>query len=386
MTKTPTYNYAHIKSDQFAKTKLLPLGNAIDEKLEQFYTNVSNDGYILAVGTNNPEVSPAVLLTSPKNMPELKFKDYSRDKFLANMGTVTVEGGKKLPSSLKSPSVPLAVFKDAEARNIDVKAGCTVITDTSTAINTTFNGNNILAGDTHVAGGTLEYLSAAGNVTIKTTGELKHCTFAGNVTIDGNVSLAGIDLHGDVHFSTNPGSDHIVIRRKNEHSAHAVYDLAHLKARDKGFNYSITRIYLSVTLQALKEYPGVLDATLCMSHSVHSQHMNNCRCALWSPLLRLAEPVAMHYLLRAEGLLDTSNEAGSPLRDGSFNNPLSSLSKRLLEETMYARACELEETYDKGNWYETEKAIKSTLKKNYVHAGLVGDKFIWRELWGAYSN
>lgn len=299
MTKTPVYNYAHIKSDQFAKTKLLPLGNAIDEKLEQFYTNVSNDGYVLAVGVNNPEVSPAVLLTSPKNMPELSFKDYSRDKFLANMGTVTVEGGKKLPSSLKSPSVPLAVFKDAEARNIDVKAGCTVITDTSTAINTTFKGNNILAGDTHVAGGTLEYLSAAGNVTIKTTGELKHCTFAGNVTIDGNVSLAGIDLHGDVHFSTNPGSDHIVIRRKNEHSAHAVYDLAHLKARDKGFNYSITGIYLSVTLQALKEYPGVLDATLCMSHSVHSQHMTSCRCALYYPLLLELNPLALMYFLDA---------------------------------------------------------------------------------------
>ena len=44
MTKTPAYNYAHIKSDQFAKTKLLPLGNAIDEKLEQLYTNVSNGG------------------------------------------------------------------------------------------------------------------------------------------------------------------------------------------------------------------------------------------------------------------------------------------------------------------------------------------------------
>lgn len=148
MTKTPTYNYAHIKSDRFAKTKLLPLGNAIDEKLEQFYTNVSNDGYVLGVGVSNPEVSPAVLLTSPKNMPELNFKDYSRDKFLANMGTVTVEGGKKLPSALKSPSVPLAVFKDAEVRNIDVKAGCTVITDTSTATNATFKGNNILAGDT----------------------------------------------------------------------------------------------------------------------------------------------------------------------------------------------------------------------------------------------
>ena len=386
MTKTPTYNYAHIKSDQFAKTKPLPLGNAIEEKLEQFYTNVSNNGHILAVGANSPETSPAVLLTSPKNMPELNFKDYSRDKFLANMGTVTVEGGKKLPGALKSPSVPLAVFKDAEVRNIDVKAGCTVITDTSTATNTTLKGNNILSGDTHVEGGTLEYLSAAGNVTIKTTGELKHCTFAGNVTIDGNVSLTGIDLHGDVHFSTNPGSDSITIRHKDGRSAHAVYDLNRLKARDKGFNYSFTRLYLSVALQALKEYPGVLDATLCMSHSVHSQHMNSCRCALWYPHLRLAEPVAMHYLLHAEGLLDTSNETANPLRDGSFNNPLSSLSKRQLEETMYARACELEETYDKGNWYETEKAITSTLEKNYAHAGLESGKFIWRELWGTYSN
>lgn len=386
MTKTPTYNYAHVKSDRFAKTKPLPLGNAIEEKLEQFYTNVSNDGYILGVGVPNPERSPAVLLTSPKNMPELNFEDYSRDKFLANMGTVTVEGGKKLPSVLKSPSVPLAVFKDAEVRNIDVKAGCTVVTDSSTAIDTTFKGNNILAGDTHVEGGTLEYLSAAGNVTIKTSGELKHCTFAGNVTIEGNVSLTGIDLHGDVHISTNPGSDSITIRHKDGRSAHAVYDLNHLKARDKGFNYSITGLYLSVSLQALKEHPGVLDATLCMSHSVHSQHMNSCRCALWSPLLRLAEPVAMHYLLRAEGLLDTSSATGNPLRDGSFNNPLSSLSKRQLEETMYARACELEETYDKGNWYETEKAISSILAKNYAHAGLEGEKFIWRELWGAYSN
>lgn len=386
MTKTPAYNYAHIKSDQFAKTKLLPLGNAIDEKLEQFYTNVSNGGYVIAVGVSNPEVSPAVLLTSPKNMPELNFKDYSRDKFLANMGTVTVEGGKKLPSALKSPSVPLAVFKDAEVRNIDVKAGCTVVTDSSTAFDTTFKGNNILAGDTHVEGGTLEYLSAAGNVTVKTSGELKHCTLAGNVTVEGNVSLTGIDLHGDVHFSTNPGSDTIFIRHKDGHSAHAVYDLSHFKARDKGFNYSITGIYLSVSLQALKEHPGVLDATLCMSHSVHLQHMNSCRCALWSPLLRLAEPVAMHYLLRAEGLLDPSNEAGNPLRDGSFSNPLSSLSKRQLEETMYARACELEETYNKSNWYETEKAVKSTLEKNYSYAGLEGEKFIWRELWGAYSN
>ena len=270
MTKTPTYNYAHIKSDQFAKTKRLPLGNAIEEKLEQFYTNVSNDGYVLGVGLHDPEGSPAVLLTSPKNMPELNFKDYSREKFLANMGTVTVEGGKKLPSFLKSPSVPLAVFKDAEVRNIDVKAGCTVVTDSSTATNTTFKGNNILAGDAHVEGGTLEYLSAAGNVTIKTAGELKHCTFAGNVTIDGNVSLVGIDLHGDVHFSTNPGSDSITIRHKDGRSAHAVYDLNHLKARDKGFNYSITGIYLSVSLQALKEHPGVLDATLCMSHSVRN--------------------------------------------------------------------------------------------------------------------
>ena len=229
-------------------------------------------------------------------------------------------------------------------------------------------------------------MSAAGNVTIKTTEELKHCTFAGNVTIDGNVSLVGIDLHGDVHFSTSPGSDSITIRHKDGRSAHAVYDLNHLKARDKGFNYSITGIYLSVSLQALKEHPGALDATLCMSHSVHSQHMNSCRCALWSPLLRLAEPVAMHYLLRAEGLLDTSNATGNPLRDGSFSNPLSSLSKRQLEETMYARACELEEIYNKGNWFETEKAIKGILAKNYAHAGLEGEKFIWRELWGAYSN
>lgn len=299
MTKTPTYNYAHIKSDQFAKTKPLPLSNAIEEKLEQFYANVSNNGYVLGVGLHDPEGSPAVLLTSPKNMPELNFEAYSRDKFLANMGTVTVEGGKKLPSFLKSPSVPLAVFKDAEVRNIDVKAGCTVVTDSSTAIDTTFKGNNILAGDTHVEGGTLEYLSAAGNVTIKTTGELKHCTFAGNVTIDGNVTLTGIDLHGDVHFSTNPGSDSITIRHKDGRSAHAVYDLNHLKARDKGFNYSITGLYLSVSLQALKEHPGVLDATLCMSHSVHSQHMNSCRCALYYPLLFERNSLALAYFLRA---------------------------------------------------------------------------------------
>lgn len=362
MTKTPTYNYAHIKSDQFAKTKPLPLGNAIEEKLEQFYTNVSNDGYVLGVGLHDPEGSPAVLLTSPKNMPELNFKDYSRDKFLSNMGTVTVEGGKKLPSFLKSPSVPLAVFKDAEVRNIDVKAGCTVVTDSSTATNTTFKGNNILAGDTHVEGGTLEYLSAAGNVTIKTTGELKHCTFAGNVTIDGNVSLVGIDLHGDGHFSTNPGSDSITIRHKDGRSAHAVYDLNHLKARDKGFNYSITGIYLSVSLQALKEHPGVLDATLCMSHSVHSQHMSSCLCALYYPLLMEADPLAIAYYQlahkeRAANLPSTFQGVTPAMLEDSLNKRVLD-SKKVSSEEMGKRINRIA--------YLGEKKLDKRFKKHGV--------------------
>lgn len=386
MAKTRTYNYAHIKAKLLAEKKRLPFGDAITDDLEKFYKKVSRDGYILAVGAHDPETSPAVILTSPKNMPELNFHDYAPNVFLANMGTVTVEGGKKLPNTLKAPSVPLAVFKGAVARNIDVKDGCTLLTDEATATNATFKGNNTLAGETHVEGGVFKNLSSAGKNTIKTAGELNYCSLDGKVTIEGNISLTGINLTGDTYFTTATGGNPIHIKNGDGRSARAVYNLTHLKKHGKTFNYSFTDIYLKIAAQALKESPDVLHATLCMNHTVHVQNMKACRCALWYPLLRAADPVAMQYLVRAEGLHDPAGKTGNPLRDASLNNPLSSLSTYHLEESMCETIFEMEKIYDGNRWYEALDTYKGIIAENYAYAGIKDKDLLWCDLWEAYSK
>ena len=63
-------------------------------------------------------------------------------------------------------------------------------------------------------------------------------------------------------------------------------------------------------------------STLCIDDKGHSGNLNTCRCLMWYPLYLNNDPFAIEYVRRAQG------------KPGDAQNPLASITLRMLEEQM----------------------------------------------------
>lgn len=76
-----------------------------------------------------------------------------------------------------------------------------------------------------------------------------------------------------------------------------------LKVRDEG--------YLWKTATSLEKAPIPVEATMCLSSTLHKKHKEHCKCMFYYALYLLADPVALHYFARLEG--NTEAVEASPL-------------------------------------------------------------------------
>lgn len=92
---------------------------------------------------------------------------------------------------------------------------------------------------------------------------------------------------------------------------------------------------ISQTLSHIYNSPEVFgSARLCFSSTQHKKHIERCRCMLWFPLYLLAEPVALHYFARADGLV---GKAEGNITSVGSDNMFSYLTIRDIEAAMLAR-------------------------------------------------
>lgn len=89
------------------------------------------------------------------------------------------------------------------------------------------------------------------------------------------------------------------------------------------------------TLSHIYNHPEIFGtARLCFSSTQHKKHIERCRCMFWFPLYLLAEPVALHYFARADGLV---GKAEGDIASAGLGNLFSCLTIRDLEVAMLAR-------------------------------------------------
>lgn len=92
---------------------------------------------------------------------------------------------------------------------------------------------------------------------------------------------------------------------------------------------------ISQTLSHIYNHPEIFgSARLCFSSTQHKKHIERCRCMLWFPLYLLAEPVALHYFARADGLV---GKAEGDIASAGSDNMFSYLTIRDIEAAMLAR-------------------------------------------------
>lgn len=101
---------------------------------------------------------------------------------------------------------------------------------------------------------------------------------------------------------------------------------------------------------------------LCFSSTQHKKHIECCQCMLWFPLYLLADPVALHYFARADGLV---GKAEGDIASTGSSNMFLCLTIRDLETALLARIKQIahdigitSEDIEFRGWGDAEKALK----------------------------
>lgn len=274
-----------------------------------------------------------------------------------------------------------AVGKTRIGKNVTVgvestlQLGCTP-EDTASFENATIGeleGVNALYGNAKVSGGTHAQLFMYDNTSITGNIDTYDVVLNDSACIKGTGAVSHIYLEGgaEINFEGAPrnlntpieyGYFHESLMRDNRLGITQPYLQLPKKPRSSFIRrvecdaepywsfYNCGRVYwstysydarilvlegISQTLSRIREYPEIFgSARLCFSSTQHKKHIERCRCMLWFPLYLLAEPVALHYFARADGLV---GKAEGDIASAGSDNMLSCLTIRDLETAMLAR-------------------------------------------------
>lgn len=290
------------------------------------------------------------------------------------------------PGSPYIPSIEVegtvtAVGKTRIGKNVTVGAGSTLQLgctpeDTASFENATIGELeeiNALYGNAKVSGGTHAQLFMYDNTSITGDIDTYDVVLHDSACIKGAGTVSHIYLEGDaeINFEEAPrnlgapaeyGYFHESLMRDNRLGITQPYLQPPKKPRSSFIRrvecdaepywsfYNCGRVYwstysydvrilvlegISQTLSRIREHPEIFgSARLCFSSTQHKKHIERCRCMLWFPLYLLAEPVALHYFARADGLV---GKAEGNIASVGSDNLFSYLTIRDLEAAMLAR-------------------------------------------------
>lgn len=288
------------------------------------------------------------VIESPDNMPDVDFSN--TDEIAPTEFWAPNNGEVRHPARLgwlyaTSPKTIVAVVDNAtvEGRSsfdgVNVIKGRAVVKDARLEGKCSVEDNATISGGCHTFLKMFNKSAIAGNV-------VTDCVkLVGNTRIMGNVSVRNLHLSGDILIDARgcvPEGEHVNV---GPWFGRAINDLTEFDSCQL-FGYSgemslkdLCRIAEVVggnlvPPESRGENPWLREVTFCLDPAVHSQHIDRCRCALWNPLALLGNAAAIHYIVRAEGLLKPTGEAETVYLDSSMANPFSSFSILQLEDLM----------------------------------------------------
>lgn len=288
------------------------------------------------------------VIESPDNMPDVNFSN--TDEIAPTEFWAPNNGEVRHPARMgwlyaTSPKTIVAVVDDATVEGRSSFDGVNVIKGRAVVKDARLEGKCSVEDDATINGGCHTFLkmfnksAIAGNV-------VTDCVkLVGNTRIMGNVSVHNLHLSGNTLIDARgcvPEGEHVNV---GPWFGRLINDLTEFDTLQL-FGYSgemslenLCRIAEAVGGNLMPpdsrgENPWLRGVTFCLDPEVHAQHIDRCRCALWNPLALLGNAAAIHYIVRAEGLLKPPGEAVTPYLDSSMSNPFSSFSILQLEDLM----------------------------------------------------
>lgn len=280
-----------------------------------------------------------------------------------------------------------ARFEDAHIRD---GAECDFVFDNATVKGGThgrlsMHGNSSIEGNIYSANVTLN-----DSARIKGTGAVISACLDGDAEIDFTNGTPIFDERGDPDncYATDGTDMRLRITQPTQYLDTNLYrSLYGHKVKNEKPLWGFRRyspVYVSDTVRAkiegltlldslhtavisLYEMPeAVANVRLCLSATQHKKNAECCQCMLWYPLYLLAEPVALHYFARVDGLV---GKARGALASAGLDNPLAGLTIRNLETAMRARIKQVYEEvvdedkllYDSWNQRSVLKVLESNM-------------------------
>jgi hypothetical protein len=311
------------------------------------------------------------VVESPANMPDVNFGN--TDEIAPTEFWAPTNGEVRHPARMgwlyaTSPKTIVAVVDEAVLEGRSSFDGVNVVKGRAVVKDARLEGKCSVEDDATINGGCHTFLKMFNKSAI-TGNVVTDCVkLAGNARIMGNVSVHNLHLSGNTLIDARgcvPEGEHVNV---GPWFGRLINDLTEFDTLQL-FGYSgemslenLCRIAEAVGGNLMPpdsrgENPWLREVTFCLDPEVHAQHIDRCRCALWNPLALLGNAAAIHYIVRAEGLLKPPGEAVTPYLDSSMSNPFSSFSILQLEDLM-------SEVY--SGMYVADRYYGSSFKKDRV--------------------
>lgn len=236
-------------------------------------------------------------------------------------------------------------------------------------------GNSSIAGDVYT-----DTVSMSDMARIKGTGAVSNMYLDGDTEIDFTGGTGGYDKWGnhnnwyslydtDTRLRTTQPFlyvgdsiyDDVPSPHWNFNSRTPVYVCGDPAEQDEGI--SVIDSLQAANHHVHRKPETIANVRMCLSATQHRKYVECCQCMLWYPLYLLAEPVALHYFARVDGLVGKVQGA---IASTGAENLLAGLTIRDLETALRAR---LKQAYDEiideeaYQWGRTNQ--KATLKVFY---------------------
>jgi hypothetical protein len=288
------------------------------------------------------------VVESPANMPDVNFSN--TNEIAPTEFWAPTNGEVRHPARMgwlyaTSPKTIVAVVDEAVLEGRSSFDGVNVIKGRAVVKDARLEGKCSIEDDATINGGCHTFLKMFNKSAI-TGNVVTDCVkLTGNARIMGNVSVHNLHLSGNTLIDARgcvPEGEHVNV---GPWFGRLINDLTEFDTLQL-FGYSgemslknLCRIAEAVGGNLMPpdsrgENPWLREVTFCLDPKVHAQHIDRCRCALWNPLALLGNAAAIHYIVRAEGLLKPPGEAVTPYLDSSMSNPFSSFSILQLEDLM----------------------------------------------------
>lgn len=288
------------------------------------------------------------VVESPANMPDVNFGN--TDEIAPTEFWAPTNGEVRHPARMgwlyaTSPKTIVAVVDEAVLEGRSSFDGVNVVKGRAVVKDAHLEGKCSVEDDATINGGCHTFLKMFNKSAI-TGNVVTDCVkLTGNARIMGNVSVNNLHLSGNTLIDARgcvPEGEHVNV---GPWFGRLINDLTEFDTLQL-FGYSdemslknLCRIAEAVGGNLMPpdsrgENPWLREVTFCLDPEVHAQHIDRCRCALWNPLALLGNAAAIHYIVRAEGLLKPPGEAVTPYLDSSMSNPFSSFSILQLEDLM----------------------------------------------------